>query len=129
MQSLTWFSRQVTTSSHALSQFLFAIGLYKLDSDYFLCPEDQLIKTDQMNILIRSLMLKKQKAESGSKDGKSVPTSESSRKRYQFHILLHKSITGNILVILYMYAFTFHAICEWCFTSEFLEVLLFCCSG
>nr|GMD35300.1 SAP domain, Ubiquitin ligase, Det1/DDB1-complexing [Ipomoea batatas] len=44
-------------------------------------PEDQLIKTDQMNILIRSLMLKKQKAESGSKDGKSVPTSESSRKR------------------------------------------------
>ncbi|XP_019198871.1 PREDICTED: uncharacterized protein LOC109192614 [Ipomoea nil] len=44
-------------------------------------PEDQLIKTDQMNILIRSLMLKKQKAESGSKDGKSIPTSESSRKR------------------------------------------------
>ncbi|CAM8912636.1 unnamed protein product [Rhodiola kirilowii] len=38
-------------------------------------PEDQLIKTDQTNILIRSLTLKKNKADSKS------PSRESSRKR------------------------------------------------
>ena len=33
------------------------------------------------NILIRSLMLKKQKGDSGSKDGKANASNESSRKR------------------------------------------------
>ncbi|XP_023553647.1 uncharacterized protein LOC111811137 isoform X2 [Cucurbita pepo subsp. pepo] len=40
-------------------------------------PEDQEIKTNQQNILIRSLMLKN----SSSKDGKGVAAAESSRKR------------------------------------------------
>ncbi|KAI5664896.1 hypothetical protein M9H77_24219 [Catharanthus roseus] len=44
-------------------------------------PEDQLIKTNQTNILIRSLMLKKQKGDSSSKDGKVIAGKESSRKR------------------------------------------------
>ncbi|KAM7471516.1 hypothetical protein LguiA_009699 [Lonicera macranthoides] len=44
-------------------------------------PEDQLIKTNQMNILIRSLMLKKQKGESNSKDVKGISINEGSRKR------------------------------------------------
>ncbi|XP_059657387.1 uncharacterized protein LOC132303948 [Cornus florida] len=44
-------------------------------------PEDQLIKTNQMNILIRSLMLKKQKGDSSSKDVKSLAANEASRKR------------------------------------------------
>ncbi|KAM7480137.1 hypothetical protein LguiA_028350 [Lonicera macranthoides] len=44
-------------------------------------PEDQLIKTNQMNILIRSLMLKKQKCESSSKDVKGTAINEGSRKR------------------------------------------------
>ncbi|KAL1810418.1 hypothetical protein ACET3Z_027408 [Daucus carota] len=44
-------------------------------------PEDQLIKTNQTNILIRSLVLKKRKVDSNSKDGKAVSVAESSRKR------------------------------------------------
>ncbi|XP_040988772.1 uncharacterized protein LOC121236413 [Juglans microcarpa x Juglans regia] len=44
-------------------------------------PEDQQIKTSQRNILIRSLMLKKQKGDSSSKDVKGVNATESSRKR------------------------------------------------
>lgn len=44
-------------------------------------PEDQLIKTNQMNILIRSLVLKKQKGESSLKDVKGVAINEGSRKR------------------------------------------------
>ncbi|XP_022135549.1 uncharacterized protein LOC111007476 [Momordica charantia] len=40
-------------------------------------PEDQDIKTNQQNILIRSLMLKN----SSSKDGKGVAAADSSRKR------------------------------------------------
>ncbi|XP_052182540.1 uncharacterized protein LOC127795122 [Diospyros lotus] len=44
-------------------------------------PEDQLIKTNQMNILIRSLMLKKQKGDSSSKDAKGTAANEGSRKR------------------------------------------------
>ncbi|KAH7858600.1 hypothetical protein Vadar_025793 [Vaccinium darrowii] len=44
-------------------------------------PDDQLIKTNQTNILIRSLTLKKQKAESSSKDVKGSTASEASRKR------------------------------------------------
>ncbi|KAF7134237.1 hypothetical protein RHSIM_Rhsim08G0189300 [Rhododendron simsii] len=44
-------------------------------------PDDQLIKTNQTNILIRSLMLKKQKGDSSSKDIKGASPSEASRKR------------------------------------------------
>lgn len=44
-------------------------------------PAEQLIKTNQTNILIRSLMLKKQKGDSSSKDGKANAANESSRKR------------------------------------------------
>ncbi|KAL6973054.1 hypothetical protein U1Q18_027229 [Sarracenia purpurea var. burkii] len=44
-------------------------------------PEEQLIKTNQTNILIRSLMLKKQKGDSSSKDVKVMAGSEASRKR------------------------------------------------
>ncbi|CAI9113087.1 OLC1v1013626C1 [Oldenlandia corymbosa var. corymbosa] len=46
-------------------------------------PEEQLIKTNQTNILIRSLMLKKQKSDSSSKDGKAHAANEcsSSKKR------------------------------------------------
>ncbi|XP_057464762.1 uncharacterized protein LOC130754551 [Actinidia eriantha] len=43
--------------------------------------EDQLIKTNQTNILIRSLLLKKQKGDSSSKDAKGTAASETSRKR------------------------------------------------
>ncbi|CAK9170292.1 unnamed protein product [Ilex paraguariensis] len=44
-------------------------------------PENQLIKTNQTNILIRSLMLKKQKGDSNSKDVRGTAANESSRKR------------------------------------------------
>ncbi|CAN1802355.1 hypothetical protein LINPERHAP1_LOCUS23336 [Linum perenne] len=44
-------------------------------------PEDQLIQTNQTNILIRSLQLKKQKGESGPKDATGSNAAESSRKR------------------------------------------------
>ncbi|KAK7820112.1 hypothetical protein CFP56_039227 [Quercus suber] len=44
-------------------------------------PEGQQIKTNQQNILIRSLMLRKQKGEASSKDVKGVASSEASRKR------------------------------------------------
>ncbi|OAY30690.1 uncharacterized protein LOC110630815 isoform X2 [Manihot esculenta] len=44
-------------------------------------PEGQQIKTNQTNILIRSLQLKKQKGESSSKDMKGVTAAEGSRKR------------------------------------------------
>ncbi|XP_010250743.1 PREDICTED: uncharacterized protein LOC104592902 [Nelumbo nucifera] len=42
-------------------------------------PEDQLIKTNQMNILIRSLTLKKQKSDSSAKDVKGKATAESTK--------------------------------------------------
>jgi hypothetical protein len=50
-------------------------------------PDGQQIKTNQQNILIRSLMLGKQKGDSSSKDVKGVAASESSRKRYYYHLL------------------------------------------
>uniref|UniRef100_M1B894 SAP domain-containing protein n=1 Tax=Solanum tuberosum TaxID=4113 RepID=M1B894_SOLTU len=43
--------------------------------------EDQLIKTNQQNILIRSLMLKKQRGEYSSKDGKGISSNDNGRKR------------------------------------------------
>ncbi|KAB5532136.1 hypothetical protein DKX38_018806 [Salix brachista] len=47
-------------------------------------PEGQQIKTNQTNILIRSLQLNKQKGDSSSKDVKGVAASEGSRKREAF---------------------------------------------
>ncbi|KAM7254169.1 hypothetical protein ACFE04_031851 [Oxalis oulophora] len=44
-------------------------------------PESQQIKTNQVNILIRSLTLKKQKGDNSSKDVKGVAAAEGSRKR------------------------------------------------
>ncbi|CAL1389092.1 unnamed protein product [Linum trigynum] len=44
-------------------------------------PEDQLIHTNQTNILIRSLQLKKQKGEPGPKDANGSNAAEGSRKR------------------------------------------------
>ncbi|KAM3247170.1 hypothetical protein P3L10_008937 [Capsicum annuum] len=44
-------------------------------------PEDQLIKTNQQNILIRSLMLKKQRGDYNSKDGKGISSNDNGRKR------------------------------------------------
>lgn len=52
------------------------------------CPEDQHIQTNQQNILIRSLTLKKQKGESSSKDVKGAGAAEGSRKRYDYLFLL-----------------------------------------
>ncbi|PSR89551.1 Nucleolin like, partial [Actinidia chinensis var. chinensis] len=50
--------------------------------DHDTSPQDeQLIKTNQTNILIRSLMIKKQKGDSSSKDVKGTSPSEASRKR------------------------------------------------
>ncbi|KAH7549729.1 hypothetical protein ACOSP7_025351 [Xanthoceras sorbifolium] len=42
-------------------------------------PADQLIKTNQQNILIRSLTLKKQKGDPSSKDAKGVATADKKR--------------------------------------------------
>ncbi|GER36291.1 SAP domain-containing protein [Striga asiatica] len=44
-------------------------------------PDSQLIKTNQTNILIRSLMIKNQKGDSSSKDGKGTASLQGSRKR------------------------------------------------
>ncbi|XP_051116637.1 uncharacterized protein LOC127241568 [Andrographis paniculata] len=44
-------------------------------------PEDQVIRTNQTNILIRSLLLKNPKGESNSKDGKGTAAIHGSRKR------------------------------------------------
>ncbi|XP_047310228.1 uncharacterized protein LOC124913839 [Impatiens glandulifera] len=68
------FSSTVTSSN------LGGMRVYTCDHDTS-PPENQLIKTDQMNILIRSLMLKKTKNESNSKDAKGTVSTEGSRKR------------------------------------------------
>ncbi|KAL7099246.1 hypothetical protein ACP275_09G071300 [Erythranthe tilingii] len=44
-------------------------------------PDDQIIKTNQTHILVRSLMLKNQKDDSGSNDAKVAPVNQVSRKR------------------------------------------------
>ncbi|XP_070053510.1 protein LOWER TEMPERATURE 1 [Nicotiana tomentosiformis] len=44
-------------------------------------PEEQLIKTNQQNILIRSLMLKNQRGDYSSKDGKGISSNDNGRKR------------------------------------------------
>nr|XP_009627492.1 uncharacterized protein LOC104118028 [Nicotiana tomentosiformis] len=43
--------------------------------------EEQLIKTNQQNILIRSLMLKNQRGDYSSKDGKGISSNDNGRKR------------------------------------------------
>lgn len=48
----------------------------------FLNAESQVIHTDQKNILIRALTLRKHKGESSSKNAKIVTSGEGSRKRY-----------------------------------------------
>ncbi|CAA0830158.1 SAP domain-containing protein [Striga hermonthica] len=50
-------------------------------------PDSQLIKTNQTNILIRSLMIKNQKGDSTSKDGKGTASIQASRKRAAEKIL------------------------------------------
>ncbi|KAK1433912.1 hypothetical protein QVD17_10830 [Tagetes erecta] len=65
-------------SSATVSSNLSGMRVYVPDSDTS-PPENQLIKTDQMNILIRSLLIKQhQKTESSAK---AVGTKEGSRKR------------------------------------------------
>ncbi|KAL8232274.1 hypothetical protein R6Q57_002052 [Mikania cordata] len=68
-------------SSSVISSNLGGMRVYVTDHDTS-PPESQLIKTDQVNILIRSLLLKQQqKGGSTSKGSKSVGTNENSRKR------------------------------------------------
>ncbi|KAI3737416.1 hypothetical protein L2E82_27418 [Cichorium intybus] len=68
-------------SSSVISSNLGGMRVYITDHDTT-PPENQLIKTDQVNILIRSLLLKQQqKAGTSSKTAKGVGTNESSRKR------------------------------------------------
>ncbi|EXB98014.1 hypothetical protein L484_005503 [Morus notabilis] len=50
-------------------------------------PEEQQIKTNQQNILIRSLMLRNKKGDSSSKDVKGAGATESSRKRTAERVL------------------------------------------
>ncbi|TQD70841.1 hypothetical protein C1H46_043623 [Malus baccata] len=54
-------------------------------------PDGQLIQTNQQNILIRSLTLKKQKGDSSSKDAKSAGAAESSKKRPAERVLDSKA--------------------------------------
>ncbi|XP_076898485.1 protein LOWER TEMPERATURE 1-like [Bidens hawaiensis] len=65
-------------SSAAVSSNLGNMRVYVTDHDTS-PPENQQIKTDQMNILIRSLLLKQQQKTESS--AKSVGTKEGSRKR------------------------------------------------
>ncbi|XP_012079846.1 uncharacterized protein LOC105640205 [Jatropha curcas] len=67
-------------SSTVLSSNPGGMRVYICEHDT-LPPESQQIKTNQTNILIRSLQLKNQKGESSSKDGKGINAGEGSRKR------------------------------------------------
>ncbi|KAF2302642.1 hypothetical protein P3X46_023510 [Hevea brasiliensis] len=67
-------------SSTVLSSNPGGMRVYICEHDT-LPPEGQEIKTNQTNILIRSLQLKKQKGDSSSKDMKGVTAAEGSRKR------------------------------------------------
>lgn len=82
----------------------------------FLNAESQVIHTDQKNILIRALTLRKQKAESNSKNVKSVTSVVGSRKRY-FSVSLKFIMyyTDNFIVLYYMIIFSY----------QFLFVCLF----
>ncbi|XP_043703851.1 uncharacterized protein LOC122653952 [Telopea speciosissima] len=63
------YSAVVKSISHARSSY----------PHIYFHPEEQLIKTNQTNILIRSLTLKKQKSDSSSKDVKGKGTTESTK--------------------------------------------------
>ncbi|CAN6718197.1 unnamed protein product [Malus baccata var. baccata] len=76
-------------SSTVLSSNPF-IPLLTLQLDLFY-PDGQLIQTNQQNILIRSLTLKKQKGDSSSKDAKSAGAAESSKKRPAERVLDSKA--------------------------------------
>ncbi|KAF2311472.1 hypothetical protein GH714_024142 [Hevea brasiliensis] len=67
-------------SSTVLSSNPGGMRVYICEHDT-LPPEGQQIKTNQTNILIRSLQLNKQKGDSSSKDTKGVTAAEGSRKR------------------------------------------------
>ncbi|KAI3684435.1 hypothetical protein L6452_33659 [Arctium lappa] len=68
-------------SSSVISSNLGGMRVYVTDHDTS-PPENQVIKTDQVNILIRSLLLKQQqKGGPTSKGAKGVGTNEGSRKR------------------------------------------------
>ncbi|WMV21247.1 hypothetical protein MTR67_014632 [Solanum verrucosum] len=67
-------------SSNVLSSTPGGMRVYVCDHETS-PPEDQLIKTNQQNILIRSLMLKKQRGEYSSKDGKGISSNDNGRKR------------------------------------------------
>ncbi|KAL7618354.1 hypothetical protein Lser_V15G01127 [Lactuca serriola] len=68
-------------SSSVISSNLGGMRVYITDHDTT-PPENQLIKTDQVNILIRSLLLKQQqKSGTTSKNAKGAGTNEGSRKR------------------------------------------------
>ncbi|RXH96024.1 hypothetical protein DVH24_008524 [Malus domestica] len=54
-------------------------------------PDGQLIQTNQQNILIRSLTLKKQKGDSSSKDVKGASAAEGSKKRPAERVLDSKA--------------------------------------
>ncbi|XP_057857094.1 uncharacterized protein LOC131066365 isoform X4 [Cryptomeria japonica] len=60
-------------------------------------PEDQVIKTDSTNILIRSLTLKKGKTEPKPKDNKRKPVAENVKGKRQ--VRSHLSLQKNHLMI------------------------------
>ncbi|KAL7222605.1 hypothetical protein ACSBR1_024325 [Camellia fascicularis] len=66
-------------------------------------PEDQLIKTNQTNILIRSLVLKKQKGDSSSKDVKTAAASEASRKSQHLFVSCLHQFKGCFFSIFYIF--------------------------
>ncbi|CAA2962877.1 SAP domain-containing [Olea europaea subsp. europaea] len=67
-------------SANVVSSNLGGMRVYICDHDTS-PPEDQLIKTNQTNILIRSLMLKNQKGDSLKKDPKGSTSDQVSKKR------------------------------------------------
>ncbi|XP_021616979.1 uncharacterized protein LOC110618190 isoform X2 [Manihot esculenta] len=74
------FLSSTVLSSNPIFFLQGGMRVYICDHDT-LPPEGQQIKTNQTNILIRSLQIKKQKGDSSSKDMKGVTVSEGSRKR------------------------------------------------
>lgn len=64
---------------------------------YFIYTENQVIKTDQMNILIRSLLLKQQQKSESSAKG--AGKKEGSRKRYMFLLFVFDKIDAWLLIL------------------------------
>ncbi|CAI9757343.1 unnamed protein product [Fraxinus pennsylvanica] len=67
-------------SAHVVSSNMGGMRVYICDHDTS-PPEDQFIKTNQTNILIRSLTLKNQKSDSFKKDAKGSTSNQVSKKR------------------------------------------------